>query len=423
MSTVESSTRPVVEFDHHSSEVVLNGPELFRKIRDISPVAWTEAHGGYWVVTGYAELAEAARDDEVFSSEHDTGDHLVVQGHEGFGGIKIPPHPQWAGFMEQDPPETNPVRRLLNPFLSPAAVERLKPEIEDATIGFVDRVIESGSCDFIDDIGAPVPAATTLKLLGLPIDEWPKYASVAHALTSAPPGTEEFEKAWVGLSGIMAGLREEIGRRRDRTDADDILTALCTVEIDGRLLTDDEVLGATQTAYLGGVDTTTALLAFAVQWLGDRPEIRERFRQQPELLDAACEEFLRFQGTLTGLARTVTRPYVLGGQQLQAGDRILLCWAAANRDPREFEHPDEVRLDREKNRHCGFGLGMHRCVGSNIARFEFRTAMRQVLERMPDYVIDTTQVEPYHSFGAIAGVVRMPMTFTPGPRIGSALDK
>ncbi len=408
--------RVVVDFDHHSPEVSAHTNEVLGEMARKCPVAWTEAHGGYWVVSGYEALAEASRDDKRFSSRHD-----VTDPDSPYQGITQPSSSPYAsGFIEMDPPDFLKHRRLFNPWFSPAAVERWRPKIVDLTTAFIDRVIDKGECDFIEDIASPVPAVLTMLLMGIPVHHWKTFADAAHHGLAYAPGTAEYDR---GVAEFLAAIDTIQGmiveRQQDPKDNDDLISFMIGSQIDGRPMTFEELLGNCILTYTGGVDTTTSLLTNAVKWLDQHPAERELLRNDPSRIPLACEEFLRVFTPVTALARTCTGATTLGGQHLEEGDRVLLTWAAANLDPVLFDHPDEVILDRFPNRHAAFGLGAHRCIGSNFARTQFAIVLGQVLERMPDYVVHHDRAERYPSIAVNPGWVKLPMSFTPGPIRGS----
>ena len=172
----------------------------------------------------------------------------------------------------------------------------------------------------------------------------------------------------------------------------------------------------------GGVDTTSGMLSHTFAYLDEHPEHRARLRDDPDFLRLGTEEFLRWVSPIRMLARTVTKDTELGGQQLRAGDRVNVSFSAANRDEAMFDDPDTVVLDRFPNRHAGFGIGIHRCLGSNLARVVFQIVLRQILTRMPDYRIDRARAESYQTLSIVNGWVTIPSFFSPGTRQGSGLS-
>jgi cytochrome P450 len=165
----------------------------------------------------------------------------------------------------------------------------------------------------------------------------------------------------------------------------------------------------------GGVDTATNAIGVTLVELARRPDVRRRLVDQPSLIPAAIEEFLRMWAPFQGLARRVMADVDIGGCRMQEGDKVLKLWASANRDPAEFGRADEVIVDRAPNRHLAFGLGPHRCIGSHLARAEMRVALEEVLRRFPDYEVNESGLEPQPDVGLIYGYSRVPVTFSPGP--------
>lgn len=407
----DAPPRASVDFDHTSEEFARDGDAIVADLRRRCPVAHTERHGGYWVLTSYRAAERALRDDATFSSRHEPpapdGFHLA--------GVNIPEAAQSNVLIEQDPPEWNPIRRILNPLFAPPKIEALRATFERFTAECLDRVVESGTIDFVLDLANPVPAMATLDFLGLPLDQWEQFAEPCHAVVFSRPGTPDFAKAIDGQRWMFDALRREVAARRDEP-RDDNLTVIMRADVGGRTLDDDEVVSLCGTIVNGGVDTTTALLANAIEYLDRDHDLRAELAEEPAKVEVAAEEFLRYFSPVQAFARTVVHDTELGDQRLTRGDRVLVHFGAANRDEEEFPDPDAFVADRSPNRHMSFGLGKHRCIGSTFARVEFTVMLQQVLARMPDYVVDRAAMEPYPSHGIVRGYVRMPGSFTPGSR-------
>lgn len=405
--------RPVVDFDHNSQQHSRDPVASYRALREKCPVAWTAAHGGYWVVSGYEELFDAARDDEVFSSARNS------YGGEGLT-VVIPKTPMHLHIpIEIDPPEFRKYRRLINPITSPAAVQRMQGLVSKYTTWFIDEVIEAGECDFAQVIG--VPSIVTVDWLGLPVRDWARYSFAHHAVLAAVPGSEEYVRATtVELPYCSAQMREVIAARRAEP-ADDVISYLVQQQVDHRPITDEEVFSMVELLLAGGVGTTASLVSQTLVWLYQHQEVRQRLIDEPARLERATEEFLRYFSPTQALARTVAKDAEFHGCPMHTGDRVLLAWASANRDPRQFDDPDTVDIDRWPNRHTAFGVGVHRCAGSHLGRTMARELIGQILARMPDYVIDLDRIEPYPHQGTNTGWRKIPATFTPGPRRGDRL--
>lgn len=406
MTTFED--RKVVEFDHHSPEYAENSRSINADLRSKCPVAHTDAHGGFWVISRYDDVVAAAKNDEAFASGH------TVNGVSPLG-VTIPPAPLAMFPIEMDPPDYLPYRKLLNPFFSPQASKKWESRVASWVDVCLDQVVETGTFDIVGDLANPVPSLFTCEFLGLPIDDWRAYAEIQHEIIYTPP--EEQQGILIRYMEVLGRVYGIIEEKRKNPDDDGLISALVTAEIDGEPVPIDMVLSMVNLVMAGGFDTTTAVTANALIYLADHPEQRQLLIENPDMIPRACEEFLRYFAPQQGLARTVTQPVTIGDVELQPNDRVLLSWASANQDETVFECPNEVVMDRFPNRHTTFGIGIHRCLGSHIARSELVTMVSRVLARMPDYRIDHDAARKYPSIGIINGWIDVPATFTPGRRL------
>lgn len=400
-----TNERPTVEFDHHDPG--FRAQEAYAALRATCPVAWSESSGGFWVLSRYQDIANVARKDGIFSSARDA---------EGHGGIVIP---EWNTStsipIEMDPPQQMAYRKLLNPLFSPTAVERMGPMIEEFVTRTIDAFIERGRCDLVEELTGPVPALVTVALLGLPEADAKPFQRAVHDVFSSAVGTERAALGVEEMDAVGQQVLEAIRARRSRP-GDDVLSFLVQQEVDGEPLPDDVVQSMAMLIVGGGMDTTTSLTGQTLVYLSAHPEVRQRLIDDPELLVPATDEFLRVFAPSQSMGRTVTEPAEIGGCPMQVGERVLVPWVAANFDETVFDNPNEVVLDREKNRHLSFGLGFHRCVGAHLAKAMFRAMMRQVLDRMPDYRVLADEVVTYADRGNQTGLDSAPAEFTPGRR-------
>jgi cytochrome P450 len=283
-------------------------------------------------------------------------------------------------------------------------------------------VIEAGSCDLVNDIAVPVPAAFTLDLLGIPTERWPRYAVPMHQIVYAPQDTAEYAQAVEGTNWILEDVAAELAKRRaGPLTGDDLLSHLLRSEIDGEPLDERTILEMAWLVIVGGLDNTASLLANALLWLDGHHDERDRLRDDEQLTELAFDEFLRYFTVTQALSRTATRDTMIDGYPVRAGERVFIVWAAANRDPDAFDRPEEVVLDRAPNRHLGFGWGPHRCIGALVAKHMFCTTLQEVLTRMPDYHVIASGVQRYPSVGIACGFIRMPTRYTPSARAGAPL--
>ncbi|KPI05216.1 Linalool 8-monooxygenase [Actinobacteria bacterium OK074] len=411
-----------VHFDRHTPEYRHRFEEITHELHGKCPIAWTDTHGGHWVASGNREVFELARSAEYLSNDHD-----VKGERRGYKGISIPPPARareaQGGFLEMDPPDQRYYRQALNPYLSPAAIQRWIPFVDEVVRAGIDERIESGHIDFVDDLANIVPAVLTLAMMGIPLKKWTIYNEPAHASVYTPPNSPDAERVLdlsrqmgMDLFGQLAEVRA--------TPRPGLVDALVRADINGRNPDDGELLGVLALLIGGGFDTTTALTAHSLEWLSQNPAERDRLsRDRATLLDSATEEFLRFYTPAPGDGRTITADCEIAGTTFKEGERLWLSWAMANRDPAVFPDPDRVDLERKGNRHSSFGLGIHRCIGSNVARTVFKRMVTAVLDRMPDYHCDPEGAVHYETIGVIQGMRHLPATFTPGKRLGPGLDE
>jgi len=412
------SNEVVFDFDQHTPDYRARYPGIGHEIREKCPVAWSPNHGGYWVVSGHEELTELARRQDLLSNHHDTdGSQPAYQ------GISIPARGgNHGGFIEMDPPDLLDYRKVLNPFLSPAAVQRWEPLIDDITRACIDDVIETGEVDFVDDIANVTPAVLTMAMLGLPLADWIIHCEPAHAQVYTPPTSPDFERVMEMIHVMRVRLAEGVAEIRENPRPG-MISALIEADFGDRKLPDEGIIGTVGLLIGGGFDTTTSLLAGSLSWLSDHPEERIRILTETGLMDKATEEFVRYFTPAQGGGRTVTADYEIAGVQLEELDRLFLSYALCNHDPNVFENPDEIVIDRWPNRHAAFGMGVHRCIGSNLARMGFKQMLTQVLERMPEYEVVAEGVVQYESIGVINGFQHVPATFKPGTRRGTGLEE
>ncbi|MQY18858.1 cytochrome P450 [Nocardia macrotermitis] len=421
-TTVDQDRKKIrYSFDRHTPEYRHRFEEITQEMQATCPVAWSDTHGGHWVAADSTAVFELAR------CPHVSNDHDVTGDRNGYKGISIPTARRAqavrGGMLEMDDPEHRLYRQVLNPYLSPAAVKRWDPVVDEIVRAALDEKIESGRIDFVDDMANIVPAVLTLAMLGIPLDRWSMYSEPVHAAVYTPESSPdaarvaEMHRA-MGLDLLNSLIEIKASPRPGLVDG------LIKLRIDGEPAPDLEILGMLGLLIGGGFDTTTALTAHSLEWLSQNPDQRETLSKEREhLLDPATEEFLRYFTPAPGDGRTISSDVTVANTQFAEGDRLWLSWAMANRDPQVFPDPNTVDLDRRGNRHFSFGLGIHRCIGSNVARAVFKKMLTAVLDRMPDYQCDPEGTVHYETIGVIQGMRNLPATFTPGKRLGPGLEE
>lgn len=406
-------TKPTIDFDHHSREYRDGWKTMAAELHAQGSIGWTEAHGGYWVIADHAAIHRVASDPETFTSEND----LTGSGNGGRG--QLIPRVTYRLFLgESDPPLHTERRRVEAPFFTPKALREWTPAVRRHLDEALDKVIESGHADLVEDIAIPTAARTTLHVLGYDPNDWQDAANAAHRAAFLLPDHPDFPHE--ERDRMRGRFREMILERREHPTGD-LITALAHGHTSQGELTLDEAESMMNALVFGGFATTVALLSHATIWLDSHPEERNRIATDEAFRKVAIEELLRFFPPSSGIARTALTDVEVLGQQIRAGESVYLWLAAGNRDPKVFPNPDVIDLERPNAReNVSFSAGNHRCLGSPLAKVEISESLRILAERLPDLHVHVDEAEMYPSFGTVQGFSRIPISFTPGARVGAS---
>jgi cytochrome P450 len=397
--------RPEVAVDIHGEEFCRNNYQIYDDLRSRCPVAWMNSSGGFWMLTDYESVFEATRDDETFYSSDGAG--IREPGMDAGYLATMPP-------ILTDPPVTGQMRQLTIKHLSPGAAQRMEPEIREIATELIDAFIERGEADIVKELTTPLPARVILRLLNWDDTRWPEWVTYVHTLIHGAEGGDDPQAVRPKMQEAIAN---EMRRRAERdTPADDLVGSILGGTVDGRELTAQEKFGYILLLLFGGMDTTSGLTGNTLIEMSRHPELRQQLIDDPDLLDTATEEFLRHSTPTQGLGRTISREVEFHGQRLKKGERVLLAWAAANRDPNVFDDPNELKLDRNPNRHMAFGVGQHRCLGSNLARTMFKVMITEILRRLPDFTVIDEQPDRFSDAANVYAPRSLRIRFTPGVR-------
>jgi cytochrome P450 len=312
---------------------------------------------------------------------------------------------------EIDPPLHRIYKRLINAYFTPAAVAAYEQPTRALVTRLIDEFIEDGACDLMAALARPFPGIAFFELvLNAPADVVATIAPMASSASN--PANPDIATAF---GGMLTWIREFTAERRAMSPRGDVVDAVLAAEIEGRPITDDEVCGIIMLIILGGLETTSGALGQFVLRFAREPQIPALLRAHPEVIPTAIEELLRLDPPFIGIARTATRDTEMDGHGMKAGDKVIIYYAAANRDEREFPSPSAFDLDRPANRHLSFGAGPHRCAGSNLARLNLRVAVEEIVRRMADiHLQPDAEVEFHNAFNRAP--LAVPVTFAPGPR-------
>jgi cytochrome P450 len=375
METQELPPDWATDFDLYDEQYLQDPFTMWAAMRAGCPVAHTRRWGGAVLPVRHGDIARIARDPETFSSRavEATG-QIPERGRE----LRIPP-------ITSDPPEHDEERRLLLPLFTKPRIRELEDLTKEKAAALIDGFVGKGAVDAADEYARHIPVTVISHMLGVPPEDELKFGEwVVQFLKVGPRDPAVRVQA---IKTITQYFRELMAQQRDRADQG-LVGYLQGKTEDGHELTDEQAVGMCFLLLVAGIDTTWSTIGSSLWHLATHPEDRRRLVREPELLDTAIEEFLRAYAPIT-IGRTATRPVEVGDHRMKPGERVLLSWGAANRDPDVFERADEVLIDREENRHLAFGLGIHRCIGSNLARMELKVALSEWLQRIPEFELST----------------------------------
>lgn len=396
MSKIQDS-ESFENFDHREDDHMIGAECRWARMRALPKLPRSDNYGGFHVVTRHDDVEEVARNHEVYSSAQG-----ISFPDLDFGTPLIP--------SEIDPPLHGEYRSLLARFFTRKYVEALAGSFREMARELLDRIGDERRVEFVDRFCRPFPVYVSLELLGLPRADAPLLDRLVVEL-HRHRGTDQGAEAAVLLRNYLEDkVREHAAKATDPTDS--ILSAVALGQVDGRRMTMEEQTSLLRLLMFGGFDTTSISLATAMWWLATHPEDAERLRRDPELYDGAIEEVVRYSAPGSYLRRTVTEETCLGGTALKPGDRVLISFLAANRDPAKFERPDEIVIDRKPNRHLGFGIGIHRCIGSFVAKVEMREALQEILSRYGAFHLDPERPIRWRS-GENQGIAALPLILGP----------
>ena len=399
----ETAAKSHVDLDHHSPEFREDPYGKLREIRSKCPVAHSDSYDGFWALVDYASVFDAARDDDLFNSYPSVGVPA--------SGMPFPILP-----IESDPPQTKELRDVTLRQFSPGAAERLRPVATEIATELIDEFIERGECDIVGELTTPLPARLILRLLNFDESRFWDWVNWVHS--TVHDRAHEPEKAAVAGMEMFGEIARHIELRRREGLGDDLFSDILRGTLDGKPLDDTQITMYGFLMMLGGMDTTSGLTGNVLLALCEEPGLRKQLVADPDLVTKGTDEFIRFFTPTLGLARTVSRDTEFHGENLRQGDRAILMWAAANRDPAVFEEPETFDLHRANARkHMAFGVGIHRCLGSHFARMMFQVMIEQVLERLPDFEL-AGEPERFQDAGDVYAVRKLPIRFTPGSRKG-----
>ena len=388
------------DFDILDEEYVVHPEERWAEQRERCPIAFTERRQRTWLPVKYEDLSDIAHDVDRFSSR----DIAVVSPFEVPINEVFPVPP-----ISSDRPLHTWARRLLLPAFGPTAIEKMTPITRALAEELIEEHFTDGTGDVAVDYARHIPVRIIAQMLGIPLEDEEKFTG--WVVRTLQEGFQNIDGAMDVLGEMTMYFAAQVAERRamaseDRPD--DVITMLIEAETD-EPMTDEHLLGTCFLLLIAGIDTTWSAIGSSLWHLASHPEDQQRLRDDPSLIPLAVEEFLRVYSPVT-MARYVTEDTEFKGCPMQEGDKVLMALPSGNHDPDMFEDADRVIIDREKNRHFAFGSGIHRCLGSNLARMEIKVAIETFLEKVPTFELADPD-DVVRNGGQVRGPRRVRITF------------
>lgn len=391
---------------------------LYRTLRSTQPVLRLPIPGhtgpGAWVLTRHADVHRVLRDAAHFSVDRRRA-AVVRENLERLPRALLAEEAGLRSMLLLDPPDHTRLRGLVNKAFTPKRVSALRPRIEQIVAELLDRVVGEGGMDVIGAFAAPLPAIVIAELLGVPAEDHERFKAWSSELVNAAAialggSSERFDAA---LASILGYLRETIQQRR-REPRDDLISAMIQAQEDRDALSDAELLANSNLLLVAGHETTTNLIGNGLLALLRHPDQLERLRGEPELIEPAVEELLRYDSPVQATVRVAREDVELSGHHMGAGAMVACGIGAANRDPEAFPEPERLDLSRLDNHHLSFGFGAHFCLGAPLARLEARVAFEALLERFPR--LSLVETEPrWRPNLFLRGLAELPIRFAGPP--------
>lgn len=354
------------EWDPFGSAELDDPAGAWERLRKRCPVAWSERQGGFWTVSRYEDAVEIARDAETFNNS----------GGPQFETARPP--------LEVDRPEHTFFRRVLQPYFAKERVARLEGRVRVFVSEMLEPLLDAGGGDLAETLTYPLPARTLCAWLGLDDGEWATLKGVAEELFAAEEGRGDDPETRAHCNDFLYAYSRRLVRERIERPLDpelDLISGIVGVSEGAQTVTEEDAVQLVRLLLVAGHNSTTSGLGNCLLRVAADPEIQERLRAEPELIPTAIEELLRLEVPVQGMPRWANQSVERHGRTIEAGEKVMLLWAAANRDPEAFPEPHRCILDRNPNPHLTFGRGIHRCIGIDLARLELRVALEEVIAR------------------------------------------
>lgn len=398
---MSATTSEPLTYDPYDYQIHEDPYPTYARLREEAPI-YRNDERGFWALSRHADVLAAFRDHQRFSSAEGVSIDPAASG----------PHAhRTMSFLAMDAPEHPRMRGLVSRGFTPRRVAGMEDHIRSITVRHLDAALSAGSFDFVADLAGRVPMDVISELLGVPEADRALLRQQSDLLIHREEGVTDVPPAGVEAAFALVVYYADLIADRRAHPGDDLISALCSAEVDGDRLTDDEITGFLFLMVVAGNETTTKLLAHAWYWAWRNPNERAKPFADRGRVPQWVEETLRYDTSSQMLARVTREECELHGQTIARGDRVLLLVGSANRDPRAFDHPDRYDLDRDTSNLASFGFGRHFCLGASLARLETRVVLEELVRLVSDYDIDPAGARRVHSVN-VRGFDALPTTVT-----------
>ncbi len=398
--------------------------DWFNEMRDTQPV-WLDESSGCWHVFRYTDVNTVTTDHHLFSSERRRGGIARLRNATPADASAHDGHKRRQGrsILVMDPPQHRQYRNLVSPSFTPRALSRLSDRIANITQELLDQLRPAGHMDIVTDIAYPLPTIVVAEMLGVPTSDRPLFKQWADGLLSRQLSDAEFfkpeqeqrnnpeiqrlQRVFEEMSDYFEAILED----RRRQPRDDMMSELLAAEVDGEHLSMEDTISFCILLLLAGHVTTTNLLSQAIRCFDEHPDALAQVREQPELMQGAIEEVLRYASPVWRLLRTTLADVTIEGTTIPADSQVFAWLASANRDERQFSDPERFDIMRNPNRHLAFGHGIHFCVGAPLSRLETSIVLPMIVEQLPNLQVVHDQPLELFEGRILFGFKHLPVTF------------
>ncbi|KYC36942.1 cytochrome [Scytonema hofmannii PCC 7110] len=411
-NTKKIASAKAFKFNLFDSKFNANPYPTYHRLREEDPVHKYFV-GGDWIVTRYADVkavlkSGCVRTDDRPKSIQERNKYL----QDKEKNLNTLAYTTSRFLFYTNPPDHTRLRALVGKGFSPVVVERMRPHIQEIVDELLDKIRHKGSMDIVADLASPLSVSVISKLLGIPKEaqqQLHQWANVLSRILDPLVSLEEYQAMNKATEEIQEYLRTLIAER-EKTPQEDLISNLIAAQEQNDRLSQKEILAVCTLLFAAGEETTGNTIGNGMLALLQHPHQMEQIKREPTMIQSAVEELIRYDSAVQMLTRIATDNLEIGNQTIKAGEKIVLCLGAANRDPAQFPEPDQLNIHRNPNHHVAFADSIHYCLGAALARVETQLAINTLMQQFPDLKLASNQLEWRHSI-VLRGLKALPVTF------------